>query len=201
MLRIDDQIKKMAALTGVMLMAAAEAMAQDKATRPARRVVVSIPDRKLAVMEDDRVVRVFETAVGAPKSPSPTGSYTIVNSITDPTWYTKGKIVGPGKCNPLGTRWLGLSLKGYGIHGTNVPSSIGRNASHGCIRMRNHDVEELFKMVAVGDQVELHGERNADLARIFGTTTLVASSAAVSRTNLVDSMKRRRPWTVFLLTS
>jgi lipoprotein-anchoring transpeptidase ErfK/SrfK len=42
-----------------------------------------------------------------------------------------------------------------------VPSSIGRNASHGCIRMRNRDVEELFKMVAVGDQVELHGERDA----------------------------------------
>ena len=138
--------------------------------------MISIPDRKLAVLEDDRVVRVFETAVGAPKSPSPTGTYKIVNSIADPTWYTKGRIVGPGKCNPLGTRWLGLSAKGYGIHGTNVPSSIGRNASHGCIRMRNRDVEELFKMVAVGDQVELHGERNAELARIFGAPALVASA-------------------------
>jgi lipoprotein-anchoring transpeptidase ErfK/SrfK len=126
-------------------------------------------------MDDDRVVRIFETAVGAPKSPSPTGTYKIVNSIEDPTWYTKGKIVRPGKCNPLGTRWLGLSAKGYGIHGTNVPSSIGRNASHGCIRMHNHDVEELFKMVAVGDQVELHGERNSELARIFGTPALVGA--------------------------
>ena len=176
MLNAELQIKKMAALTGVMLMAVAEALAQDNNSRPARRVVVSIPDRKLAVMEDDRIVRVFDTAVGAPKSPSPTGTYTIINSITDPTWYTKGKIVGPGKCNPLGTRWLGLSLKGYGIHGTNVPSSIGRNASHGCIRMRNRDVEELFKMVAVGDQVELHGERNAELARIFGSPVLVAAA-------------------------
>ena len=116
MLKVDDQIKKMAALTGVMLMAAAEAMAQDKSSRLARRVVVSIPDRKLAVLEGDRIVRIFETAVGAPKSPSPTGVYQIVNSIADPTWYTKGKIVPPGKCNPLGTRWLGLSRKGYGIH-------------------------------------------------------------------------------------
>ena len=176
MLRAEDQIKKMAALTGVMLMAVAEALAQDQNSRPARRIIVSIPDRKLAVMEDDRVLRVFETAVGAPKSPSPTGSYKIINSITDPTWYTKGKIVPPGKCNPLGTRWLGLSVKGYGIHGTNVPSSIGRNASHGCIRMRNRDVEELFKMVAVGDQVELHGDRDAELAHIFGTPALVASA-------------------------
>jgi len=176
MLRAEDQIKKMAVLTGVMLMAVAEALAQDQNSRPARRIIVSIPDRKLAVMEDDRLLRVFETAVGAPKSPSPTGTYKIINSIADPTWYTKGKIVPPGKCNPLGTRWLGLSVKGYGIHGTNVPSSIGRNASHGCIRMRNRDVEELFKMVAVGDQVELHGDRDAELAHIFGTPALVASA-------------------------
>jgi lipoprotein-anchoring transpeptidase ErfK/SrfK len=176
MLKVDDQIKKMAALTGVMLMAAAEALAQDKSSRPARRVVVSIADRKLAVLEGDRIVRIFETAVGAPKSPSPTGVYQIVNSIADPTWYTKGKIVPPGKCNPLGTRWLGLSRKGYGIHGTNRPNSIGRNASHGCIRMRNREVEELFKMVAVGDQVELYCERTPELARLFGTPSLVASA-------------------------
>jgi lipoprotein-anchoring transpeptidase ErfK/SrfK len=180
MLKVEKPIKKMAALTGVVLIAVAEAMAQEKASRPARRIVVSIPDRKLAVLEEDRVVRVFETAVGAPKSPSPTGIYKIVNSIADPTWYTKGRIVGPGKCNPLGTRWLGLSLKGYGIHGTNVPSSIGRNASHGCIRMRNRDVEQLFQMVAVGDQVELYGESNAELARIFATPVLVASAGETS---------------------
>ena len=174
MLRVEDQMKKMAALTSVMLMAVAEAMAQDNAPKAARRIVVSIPDRKLAVVENDRVVHVFDTAVGAPKSPSPTGIFKIVNSIADPTWYYKGKVVGPGKCNPLGTRWLGLSAKGYGIHGTNVPSSIGRNASHGCIRMRNRDVEQLFTMVAVGDQVELHGERTAELDKIFGAPATVA---------------------------
>ena len=86
--QIREQIKKMAALTGVMLMAAAEALAQDNSSRPARRIVVSISDRKLAVLEGDRIVRIFETAVGAPKSPSPTGVYQIVNSIADPTWYT-----------------------------------------------------------------------------------------------------------------
>ena len=178
MLKAEDQIKKMAALAGVMLMAVTEALAQDNSTKVARRIIVSIPDRKLAVMEDGRVVRVFDTAVGAPKSPSPIGIFKIVRGIALGTaWYIfKGKIVGPGKCNPIGTRWLGLSVKGYGIHGTNVPSSIGRNVSHGCIRMRNRDVEELFQMVAVGDQVELHGERDAELARIFGTPAIVASA-------------------------
>jgi len=169
-----------------MMMATAEAFAQENQVRAQRRIVVSIPDRKLAVMESDRVVRVYSTAVGAPKSPSPSGSFQIVNHIPQPTWYTKGKIVPPGPANPLGTRWLGLSLKGYGIHGTNVPSSIGKNASHGCIRMRNRDVEELFEMVAVGDAVELHEERTPELERIFGPVavpaTLVEQSAAPVQT-------------------
>jgi len=176
--RVEDQLRKMAALTGVMLLAAAEAMAQDKAARQARRIVVSIPDRKLAVLEGEHVVRVFETAVGAPKSPSPTGSFLIVNSITDPTWYTKGKTVPPGKANPLGTRWLGLSRKGYGIHGTNRPDSIGKNTSHGCIRMRNREVEELFKIIAVGDQVELFGERTPEILRLFGPVTVPGPASA-----------------------
>jgi len=174
---IDDQIKKLAALTSVMLMAAAEALAQDKASRPARRIVVSIPDRKLAVLEGDRTLRIFETAVGAPKSPSPTGTFQIVNSIADPTWYNKGKIVPPGKSNPLGTRWLGLSRKGYGIHGTNRPDSIGHNASHGCIRMRNREVEELFKIVAVGDQVELYDARTPELDRLFAPPAPVTAAS------------------------
>ncbi len=178
--RIEDQIKKMAALTGVLLVAAAEAMAQEKTGKPARRIVVSIPDRKLAVVESDRVVKIFDTAVGKPSTPSPAGSFKIVQRIPDPTWYGKGRIVPPGKSNPLGTRWLGLSMKGYGIHGTNVPSSIGRNASHGCIRMRNRDVEQLFEMVSVGDDVELHGERTAELQQIFGITVTAQTVSAAA---------------------
>ena len=182
MFKAEDQIKKLAAVTGVMLLAAAEAMAQDKAAKPERKIVVSIPDRKLALIEDGRVIKIFPTAVGAVKSPSPTGSFTIVQRLTDPTWYSKGKVVGPGKSNPVGTRWLGLSAKGYGIHGTNAPASIGHNASHGCIRMRNRDVEELFQMVSVGDAVELVGERNAQTAELFGP--VVSASATAPSTNI-----------------
>jgi len=152
--QIEEQMKTLATLTGVMLMAAAEAMAQENANRPARRVIVSIPDRKLAVLENDRVLRTFEIAVGAPHSPSPIGVFKVVSHIENPTWYYKGKVVGPGPGNPVGTRWMGLSAPGYGLHGTNAPSSIGKNASHGCIRLRNADVEQLFKLVAIGDQVK-----------------------------------------------
>jgi hypothetical protein len=82
---------------------------------------------------------------------------------------------------------MGLSVQGYGIHGTNVPSSIGHNASHGCIRLRNGDVEELFEMVAVGDAVELYARRTAELEAIFGAATVAtvaevpAASAAVAK--------------------
>jgi lipoprotein-anchoring transpeptidase ErfK/SrfK len=179
--RVEHQIGRLAALTGVMLMAVAEAMAQDKLARPVRRILVSIPDRKLVVMEAGQVVKVFQTAVGAPRTPSPTGSFKIVERIPDPTWYTKGRIVPPGKSNPLGPRWLGLSKKGYGIHGTNRPSSIGRDASHGCIRMRNRDVEELFDMVSVGDEVELLGERTPDLDRIFGQDVIAQAASVMAQ--------------------
>jgi hypothetical protein len=82
----------------------------------------------------------------------------------------------------LGTRWVGLSEKGYGIHGTNAPGSVGHAASHGCIRLRNHDVEKLFTMVRVGDAVEIQGDRDARVARVFGSdadeTTLAAAQVA-----------------------
>jgi lipoprotein-anchoring transpeptidase ErfK/SrfK len=120
-----------------------------------RRLVVSIPDRKLAVIENNEVVEVFAVAVGAPNSPSPTGTFTIVNLVANPTYYHPGKVIAPGPQNPIGTRWIGLNQKGYGIHGTDQPESIGYAKSHGCIRLRNADVERLFERVRTGDVVEL----------------------------------------------
>ena len=97
-----------------------------------------------------------------------------MNRIPNPTYFGTGKIIGPGRDNPLGTRWLGLSAKGYGIHGTNVPGSIGHAASHGCIRMRQRDLEELFDLVRVGVSVELAVERPPVVAMIFAVSVAVA---------------------------
>jgi hypothetical protein len=88
-------------------------------------------------------------------------------------------VIPAGKDNPVGTRWVGLTLKGYGIHGTNAPGSIGRAASHGCIRLRNRDVERLFTMLRIGDRVQIRGERDEQVARVFGgqtDQTVVASA-------------------------
>ncbi|MGA3078294.1 MAG: L,D-transpeptidase [Bryobacteraceae bacterium] len=163
-----------------LFVAVGEALAQE--TRPvARRIVVSIPDRQLALMEDGRVTKIYPVAVGAASTPSPTGSFIVEARLAHPTWYGPGKVVPPGKSNPLGPRWIGLSRRGYGIHGTTNPRSIGRPASHGCIRMRNSDVEELFELVAVGDPVELYAERTGEVTRIFGVPTapqMVAANSA-----------------------
>jgi lipoprotein-anchoring transpeptidase ErfK/SrfK len=157
-------------LTAILITGTIQVFAQDTS----RRLVISIQDRKLALIEDGRAVRIYSVAVGKPSTPSPAGSFSIVTRIPNPTWYTRGQVVAPGPANPLGTRWIGLSQKGYGIHGTNNQSSVGQAASHGCIRMRKADIEELFKLVKVGDTVELLDELPPDIAAFF-TTALAAT--------------------------
>ena len=165
------------------ILVSAHAFAQESSTRAQRQVIVSIPDRKLAVLQDGEVLRVFDVAVGANISPSPTGRFQIINRISRPTYYHPGQVIPAGKDNPLGPRWIGLNRKGYGIHGTNVPSSIGHAASHGCIRLRNRDIEQLFEMLHPGDSVEIRGQRDDETAQLFGgestgTITLARSAPA-----------------------
>jgi lipoprotein-anchoring transpeptidase ErfK/SrfK len=143
-----------------------------------RFIMISIPDRQLALVDNGQVIKTFPVAVGKDSTPSPDGDFTVVNRTENPTYYHKGKVIKPGKSNPLGTRWMGLSQKGYGIHGTNVPSSIGKAASHGCFRMAKKDVEELFKLVRVGDAVIVRGERDELVAQVFNSENKDASSNA-----------------------
>jgi len=143
----------------------------------ARRVVlVSIADRRLAVLENGNVLAYFPVAVGAAVSPSPTGEFEIVSRVANPAYYHQGVVMAAGKDNPVGTRWMGLNVKGYGIHGTNAPRSIGHATSHGCIRLRNRDVERLYAMLRVGDIVEIRGERDEEIATVFGEQVDVATT-------------------------
>ena len=132
-----------------------------------RTIVVSLEDRKLALVENGQVKKVYTVAVGKPSTPSPVGTFTIQRRVKNPVYQHDGKVVEPGPGNPVGTRWMGLSVKGYGIHGTNEPKSIGKAASHGCIRMARKDLEEMYAMVSVGDTVELIGQRNEETAQLF----------------------------------
>jgi hypothetical protein len=169
-----------------------------------RRIVVDIPLCRIAVIENGRVTHIYPVAVGAAATPSPSGEFFVATRVQNPTWYAPHKVVPPGKANPLGTRWIGLNVSGYGIHGTNQPHSIGHRASHGCIRMRNRDVEELFRLVRVGDPVELHSSDDEELGQIFGQQkerTASASRAVMhdvteertARDALASGRKRSRP--------
>jgi lipoprotein-anchoring transpeptidase ErfK/SrfK len=146
-----------------------DAALTDEGVRQARRVVVSLADCRLVVMENDTFLGSFPVAVGAPETPSPVGVFTIVNRLDHPTYYAQHKVIPPGDRNPLGTRWLGLSIRGYGIHGTDQPRSIGHPRSHGCIRLRNRDIEALFEMLQPGDVVELLSSVPPDLAPLFAS--------------------------------
>ena len=147
--------------------------------RTQRVVLVSIPDRRLAVLEDGNVLAYFSVAVGAEASPSPTGEFEIVNRVSNPAYYHDGVVMEASEQSPVGTRWIGLNLKGYGIHGTNAPKSIGRAASHGCIRLRNRDVERLYAMLRVGDVVSIRGEPDEEIAEVFGGVEVAAAEVAV----------------------
>lgn len=152
-----------------------------------RQIVISILDRRLALLIDGEVVKVYPVAVGKGETPSPEGEFTVVNHAVNPT-YRHGEVeIGPGKDNPLGTRWMGLSLKGYGIHGTNVQSSVGKVASHGCFRMKKKDVEELYSQVKVGDAVIIRGERDELTASLFGADKMIAPAADAAKGTEVAS--------------
>ncbi len=164
-------------LLAALLLATLESFAQAQAAPlPVRQILISIPDRKLAVLENGEVLRVFPIAVGAADSPSPSGEFRIVNRLTNPTYYHPGTVIAPGPDNPLGTRWIGLDRKGYGIHGTNAPRSIGKAASHGCIRLGKRDLEQLFTLVRVGDTVSVRAQADSLTAAVFGTDTVVAQA-------------------------
>jgi lipoprotein-anchoring transpeptidase ErfK/SrfK len=173
---------KVAALLALLLTAFdLRTIAQSAPKRAERLVLVSIPDRKLAVLENGKVIARFSVAVGAAVSPSPRGEFEIVSRVANPVYYHGGVVIPAGKSNPVGTRWIGLNEKGYGIHGTNAPSSIGHAASHGCIRLRNRDMEQLFNLLRVGDAVEIRGERDAEIAQIFGRDSTLAAVREASQ--------------------
>lgn len=109
---------------------------------PQTRIIVDLSARRLHLLKDDRVVRTYPVGIGKMLTATPTGQYTVINKAPNPG-------------GPFGAFWMGLSRPHYGIHGTNDPTSIGKQVSHGCIRMYNHDVLELERQVPIGTPVTI----------------------------------------------
>jgi lipoprotein-anchoring transpeptidase ErfK/SrfK len=123
-------------------------------------VVIDRGSFRLHLYRGATEVRSYGVAVGQPAFPTPTGRYQIIMMQRNPTWFPPSSPwaaglgpVPPGPGNPLGTRWMGTSAPGIGIHGTPADSSIGTRASHGCIRMHIRDAEDLYSRVRIGTPV------------------------------------------------
>ena len=123
-------------------------------------IVIERSSNQLVVWDGKRRWGTFGVATGQAIYPTPLGKFSIVTKQMNPWWYPPDSPwaaglspVPPGPGNPLGTRWMGLSAPGVGIHGTPDAASIGYSASHGCIRMRIPDAETVFAHVSVGTPV------------------------------------------------
>ena len=123
-------------------------------------IVIRRSSNQLYLYRYDHLRRLFRVATGQSIYPTPLGRFDILVKWRNPWWYppnsrwAKGqKPIPPGPSNPLGTRWMGLSAPGVGIHGTPNPASIGYSVSHGCIRMYIPDAEWLFNAVDIGTTV------------------------------------------------
>jgi L,D-transpeptidase ErfK/SrfK len=127
-------------------------------------ILLNLPQRMLFRFEAGRLAASYPVGLGRPDWPTPTGTFTVVARERDKTWNVPPSIqeemrrcrqvvrtqVPPGPDNPLGKHWIGLSLPGYGIHGTIAPASVYHFQSHGCVRLHPDDAASLFEDVHVG---------------------------------------------------
>jgi len=126
-----------------------------KITKYKFSIIVDKSQNILTLKADGDVFKTYRVSTGKPSSDTPAGTYKVINKIVNPPWYpSAGGVIKSGDPkNVLGTRWLGLSKEGYGIHGTVEPESIGKSVTEGCIRLKNSEVEELYAMVPEGAEV------------------------------------------------
>ena len=126
-----------------------------KISKAKYKILVDKTQNILTLLSNSDIFKVYRVSTGV-NNCTPVGNFKIVNKIVDPVWYTKKAIV-PAESpdNVLGSRWIGFNLSGYGIHGTVSPEKIGRQATQGCVRMLNAEVEELYKIIPIGTEVTI----------------------------------------------
>lgn len=116
--------------------------------------------RRVFVYRQGVIIASYSTAVGKLGWETPIGRWQVMEMLVNPGWtnFITGKVVAPGKNNPMGSRWIGFWTDGkdsIGFHGTQNIQSLGKAASYGCIRMRESDVQDLYDRVKIGTTVEV----------------------------------------------
>lgn len=127
------------------------------------RLIIRLKSRTLELYEADTLVKRYDIAVGQDNWETPIGHFAVLDMRRDPVWehpITK-EAVETGPDNPLGTRWIGFAYDaGYhiGIHGTNQEELVGQAVSHGCVRMRDEEIQQLFAQLAIGTPITVSPE-------------------------------------------
>jgi lipoprotein-anchoring transpeptidase ErfK/SrfK len=126
-------------------------------------LTLKLKEKKVYVYKDGKAVANYPVAIGKKGWETPTGEWYVMEKIVNPGWtsFKNGSTIAPGKKNPLGERWIGFWTDGkdtIGFHGTPDVKSIGKAVSHGCVRMFDKDVKELFPLVKVGTTVKVVNE-------------------------------------------
>lgn len=134
-----------------------QAITSEVATE-AIRLVLSLSERRVYVYRGDTVENSYPVAVGRKGWETPVGEFEVFHQVSEPGWTNPftNEVMGPGPNNPLGDRWIAFWTDGnnsIGFHGTPNRESVGKAASHGCVRMYNEDVKELYEIVAIGTPV------------------------------------------------
>ncbi len=127
------------------------------------RLILKIKQRKLYVYQGESLLNTYPVAIGKTKWETPTGNFKVMDMIENPGWtnFKTGERIPPGSTNPLGDRWIAFWTDGndyIGFHGTPDRNSVGQAISHGCVRMYNEDVRELYDLVSVGTTVIVEKE-------------------------------------------
>jgi L,D-transpeptidase ErfK/SrfK len=128
-------------------------------------LVVNVPEMRLFDYTGEKGPQVFSVAIGDEADPSILGEFRVGNKRKDPTWHVPESIraespelpkqVPPGPDNPLGSRWMTIGRTSYGIHGTNTRWSIGREATHGCLRLYEDEVQRLYDRIPEGTRIQI----------------------------------------------
>ena len=122
------------------------------------RLVLRRGERRVYVYRGEEQLASYPVAVGRPGWETPIGTFEVIQMIEHPGWtnpFTR-EVVPPGSENPLGDRWIGFWTDGtnyIGFHGTPNRESVGRAASHGCVRLYNEDIRDLYALVTLGTTV------------------------------------------------
>lgn len=118
-------------------------------------LVIDKSKNTLTLKGDEKILKIYRVGTGQ-HNKTPIGTFKVINKLVDPPWYSKDGVIPAGdERNLLGTRWLGINVPSYGIHGTTKPETIGSQSSAGCVRMLNEEVEFLYDIVPEGTEVTI----------------------------------------------